>query len=133
MGAGTERVLVVDDEPGVRRLLTRLLDARGYIVSEAASGHEALTCLERATPPFDLVVSDMVMPGMDGAALAAAVAGRWPAVRFLLMSGYAEGSTRHGARIPSHVPFLAKPFTAQQLVTAVRSIFEPLDLDPHEE
>ena len=106
----------MDDEPGIRRLLTRVLGAHGCTVCEAADGQEALDHLERVTSPFDLVVSDIAMPRLDGIALSETITRRWPTITVVLMSGYPPGSPRHAGRIPADVPFLLKPFTVDQLL-----------------
>ena len=93
---GTERVLVVDDEPGVRRLLTRLLSARGYTVLEADSGAAAVAVMETAAPQVELVVTDIVMPGMSGRRLAAEIERRWPRVRLLFVTGHAQSAHPDG-------------------------------------
>jgi CheY-like chemotaxis protein len=119
---GTESVLVVDDDPGVRRLMSRLLTARGYDVSDRADAAAALVFLE-ASPAVHLVVTDVVMPGMSGLRLAEEIEKRWPAVKVLLVTGYAEGDALGANRTVSR-PLLQKPFTPAALAAAVRNVLE---------
>ena len=120
-------VLVVDDEPVVRRLAYRILNAAGYRVLEASDGAEALEVLRNAPHKIDLVVVDAVMPNLDGAALSTAIFNEWPTQRVLLMSAHGEEVFgRLGLRRMS-APFLAKPFTDLELLAKVeRAIREPL-------
>ncbi len=111
------RVLVVDDEEGVRRSTRRLLEKRGYTVLEAESAAHALTLLDSAV--VDVMLTDHAMPGGTGRELVRQVMERHPAVRVVLMSGFAgEGEVRDDIRGKA-VPFLAKPFTLEELVTII--------------
>ena len=118
-GQGT--VLLVEDEEGLRALNARGLKSRGYTVLEAGNGVEAIDLLERQGSQVDLVVSDVVMPEMDGPALLKELRQRNPEIRFIFVSGYAEDAfAKHlpdGDRRPN---FLAKPFSLKQLVAAVK-------------
>jgi two-component system, cell cycle sensor histidine kinase and response regulator CckA len=118
-GQGT--VLLVEDEEGLRALNARGLKSRGYTVLEAGNGVEAIDLLERQGNQVDLVVSDVVMPEMDGPALLKELRQRNPEIRFIFVSGYAEDAfAKHlpdGDRRPN---FLAKPFSLKQLVAAVK-------------
>jgi len=111
------RLLLVDDEPGVRRGTRRLLEKRGYIVLEAGSADEALAVLEHAT--VDIVLTDHAMPGRTGRQLINDLLERQPELRVVLMSGFAgEGDVR--ADIAGRtVRFLAKPFTLAELLRAL--------------
>jgi CheY-like chemotaxis protein len=120
-----EAVLVVEDEPGVRALTDRILRSAGYEVRSAANGIEGLALAREERP--DLVVTDVVMPGMSGSELAAALAGELPDVRVMFMSGYTDDvMMRHGVA-ERRVKLLEKPFTHEALLSAVR---EALDEDP---
>jgi CheY-like chemotaxis protein len=115
-----ERVLVVDDEVDLRRIVRDYLAAAGYDVTMAGSPAEALSLLETAT--FELLISDIVMPGdMDGADLARVAAGRYPEMRILLISGYADDVV---ARIPGQCRLLEKPFRQHDLQQAVRAMLD---------
>ena len=119
-------VLVVDDEPLIRRLAYRILNAAGYRVLEASDGVEALEVLRTAPHKIDLVVVDAVMPNLDGAALSTVIFNQWPQQRVLLMSAHGEEVfARLGLRRMS-APFLAKPFTDTELLAKVeRALHEP--------
>lgn len=115
------RVLVVDDEPPIVEFVTRALEHGGYEVVSAADGLEALDRLADSGP-FDLAISDIVMPGMDGIELALKLAKDQPEVRMLLMTGYsAEKQRAHNLdAITNRV--IAKPFTLKQLLDTVRLV-----------
>ena len=114
---GSERILVVEDEDAVRQLVATTLARKGYRVRATGSGVEALAWLERE--PADLLVADVVMPGMTGPALAEAARTRVPGLRVLFISGYAA-DTLEGRSVPPGAEFLAKPFTAAALLEKVR-------------
>jgi PAS domain S-box-containing protein len=120
---GTERLLLVEDEETVRLLAATVLRRLGYTVELAATGAEAIRLLERAAVPFDLVVSDIVMPELGGTELAGVVRERWPDVGIVLMSGYAAGVVSRDGPIVEDA-FLAKPFTPQALGSTVRSVLD---------
>lgn len=131
---GTEVVLVVDDEAPLRAVTSRILGRAGYTVISAANGAEALEALAR-DDPVDLLLTDVVMPGMPGAELVARVRERYPHIRVLFMSGY-TGDTilRHGVN-SEHMHFVDKPFTMEKLAAKVRECLdEPMDAaadEPH--
>lgn len=122
-GSGPGRVvLVVDDEPGVRDLVCRTLRGEGYRTLEAAHGGEALELVETGSHAIDLVVTDVVMPGMDGRELGRRLAQSRPTLPVLYMSAYdvndifQRGSPRRSA------PFLQKPFPRDGLITSVEQL-----------
>ena len=124
---GSETVLVVEDDESVRRLVHRVLEPAGYAVLSAASGAEALELCERRADPIHLMLTDVVMPAMDGSALAARLRPRRPGMRVLYMSGYMDDAVaQHGLAAPGP-DFLHKPFTAADLLHKVR---EALDRRP---
>jgi CheY-like chemotaxis protein len=112
-------VLLVDDEDLLRQVVRRMLEWQGIAVIEASTGDEALAALERDTAPIDLLVTDVVMPGMSGPELARQVTSRRPGVRVLYVSGYTDGATLdlQDARLRS--AFLAKPFSHEELIGAI--------------
>jgi two-component system cell cycle sensor histidine kinase/response regulator CckA len=119
-GRGT--VLLVEDEEGLRGLNARGLSSRGYTVLQAANGFEAMEAFESHAGKIDLVVSDVVMPEMDGPTLLCKLRGRDPDVKIIFVSGYAEEAFEKN--LPDgdmyRYNFLAKPFTLKQLVGAVK-------------
>jgi two-component system cell cycle sensor histidine kinase/response regulator CckA len=117
-GRGT--ILLVEDEEGLRALNARGLTSRGYTVIEAGNGVEALDVLEREGGHVDLVVSDVVMPEMDGPALLKELRVRDPDIKFIFVSGYAEDAFQKNLPNPLDYNFLAKPFTLKQLVAKVK-------------
>ncbi len=119
LAAGAGSVLVVDDDRGVRRLTARMLRTEGYQVLEAESGAEALRTLE-SDPGIGLLVTDIVMPEMDGLALADLALARSPHLRVVLMTGHAPELTAQLELRDSSLPVLLKPFTAEQLLGKVR-------------
>lgn len=111
------RILVAEDEDAVRGFVVRALRLHGHEVAEAADGAAALEALGRAE--YDLLLTDIVMPLMDGIALALAAARDRPALRILMMTGYAEQKRRaHNLQALIH-EVLDKPFSLDQLVAAV--------------
>jgi two-component system, cell cycle sensor histidine kinase and response regulator CckA len=113
-----ERVLVVEDEELVRSVVERSLSAANYRVVVAARGDEALVLAE-SQGPFDLLITDAVMPGMTGWELGQRVAARWPGLRVLYMSGYTEQIVTNGGAIDPGLQFLQKPFGSAALLEAV--------------
>ena len=125
-------ILVVDDEETVNRLVTRYLTHLGYTVLAATSGEEALAIVRRRLPPIDLVLSDVVMPGMDGTELASLVLAECPGPAVVLMTGqWADDIERVnvGGRI---VRVLHKPLNLdhlQELLRAMLDTFPPAELE----
>jgi CheY-like chemotaxis protein len=114
-----ESVLVVDDEPSVRRFASRVLREAGYGVEEAADGMAALSIIRSGVAGFDAVVSDIVMPGMNGVELLQSLSLERPRLPVILMSGYGgEQFNRRGIVSPCGV--LAKPFKPDLLLAEVR-------------
>ena len=116
-GHGT--ILLVEDEEGLRALNARGLASRGYTVLEAGNGVEAIEVLERGES-IDLVVSDVVMPEMDGPTLLKELRRRNPEVKVIFVSGYAEEAFSKNLPDEEKYEFLAKPFTLKQLVSKVK-------------
>jgi two-component system cell cycle sensor histidine kinase/response regulator CckA len=117
-GQGT--ILLVEDEEGLRALNARGLQSRGYTVLQAGNGVEALEELERQGGLVDLVVSDVVMPEMDGPALLKELRKRNPDIKIIFVSGYAEDAFDKALADQKQFNFLPKPFTLKQLVSAVK-------------
>ncbi len=117
-GQGT--ILLVEDEDGLRSLNARGLRSRGYTVLEASNGIEALDTLVENDGAVDLVVSDVVMPEMDGPTLLKAMRGRNPDLKIIFVSGYAEDAFARSLPENQQFAFLPKPFTLSQLVAQVK-------------
>jgi two-component system, cell cycle sensor histidine kinase and response regulator CckA len=113
-----ERVLLVEDEDGARQGLLEILGSLGYAVTAAASGEEASALA--ASPPFDLLLTDLVLPGLAGPDLANLLQERWPRLRVVLMSGYAEEDALHRLRPEIEAEFLQKPFHITALARSIR-------------
>ena len=122
-GQGT--ILLVEDEEGLRSLNARGLRSRGYSVIEASNGVEALEALEEKNGAVDLVVSDVVMPEMDGPTLLKTMRGTNPDLKIIFVSGYAEDAFEKSLPENQQFAFLPKPFTLSQLVAAVKETMTP--------
>jgi two-component system, cell cycle sensor histidine kinase and response regulator CckA len=118
--AGRGRILLVEDEDGVRTIAAKLLTQRGYNVTTAADGEEALEILEDDPEGFDLVLSDVVMPGLDGPGLLKAAKPYLGRARVVFMSGYAEQDFAKTLEDERSISFLPKPFTLAQLAERVK-------------
>ena len=121
---GTGTVLLVEDEEAVRSFAVRALSSRGYEVLEAGTGAEALKVLEDYDGDVDLVISDVVMPEMDGPALLKKLRETMPDIKFIFISGYAEEAFKNNLEDASSYAFLAKPFSLKQLARAVKKALE---------
>jgi PAS domain S-box-containing protein len=119
--AGTESILVVEDEPAVRRLAVVILRERGYSVEESNSAFEALELI-RKNPPFDLVITDVIMPQMSGKELCDQIRTQLPRTRVLLMSGYTNDALAHHGVLDENLSFLEKPFSPSGLSRKVRDV-----------
>lgn len=125
-GEGTakrgETVLVVDDDPAVLQVASKVLSRGGYRVIEAESGAQALRLVEESDGAVDLLLTDVVMPGMGGREISEAIAQRYPGVRVLFMSAYTEDEViLQGVRV-AEVNFISKPFTVDGLRAKVREV-----------
>ena len=115
-----ERVLVVEDEPAARVGLSEILGMLGYEVDAAESAETALEL--PVQPPYDVLLTDFVMPGRNGLELASDLSERWPGLGVILMSGYAGDTALHGESLPSGIRYLQKPFDIATLAHALRTI-----------
>jgi len=127
---GTETVLVVEDEEAVRLIVRRVLEAQGYAILEARDGNDAMRVAAQRGDAIDLVLSDVIMPGMGGRELARSLATTRPGLPILFMSGYNEEGELAGTGGDLGDGVLAKPFTAETLARQVR---EALDGRPSPE
>ncbi len=122
--SGTETILLVEDEDGVRSLARHILAGRGYTVLEAADGAGAVRLADEHPGPIHLLVTDVVMPGAGGRAVADGVAERHPGVRALFVSGYTDDAVVRQGILHEAVNFLQKPFTAVALAQKVREVLD---------
>jgi two-component system cell cycle sensor histidine kinase/response regulator CckA len=119
---GKETILLVEDDAAVRRYMTVALGRYGYTVVSTSSGDEALAAADGQR--FDLVISDIVMPGMSASELASRLRAKSPRLRILYMSGYTEDTIVHRGVLDPGVAFLGKPFSAEALARKVRETLE---------
>jgi two-component system cell cycle sensor histidine kinase/response regulator CckA len=124
---GTETVLLVEDEDSVRQLVRETLESRGYRVLEAPNGSAALALAAAHSDPIHLVITDVVMPGLNGHELVQQLFSTRPAIKVLYLSGYAEDAfpTSAAVAIDAQKSFLQKPFTLQNLTRKVREVLGP--------
>jgi PAS domain S-box-containing protein len=123
MRGGSETILVAEDQDAVRLYVERVLGRAGYRVFAAANGQDALA-LARTLPHVDLLFTDMVMPGMSGPELATLLTAIHPGVRTLYASGYSDEALDQGFDNKSQVPYLAKPFSTDGLLTRIREVLD---------
>jgi signal transduction histidine kinase/CheY-like chemotaxis protein len=124
MALGGEVILVVEDEPSVRAILSRALREQGYTVLEAAHGREAVAVADNPDTRIDLVIADIVMPGLAGRDLAERLGGMRPGVPVLFTSGYTGHDVVERGLIERDWPFLAKPVTPEALARKVRELLD---------
>src|SRR5205823_3855735 len=120
---GTETILVAEDSDLVRQLTREMLEMRGYNVIEAPNGEDALGICKTYSGTFHLLLSDVVMPGMNGRELAEKAVRLRPDMKVLLMSGYAGEISRAGFLHPG-LHFIEKPFTSNALAIKVREVLD---------
>lgn len=115
-------VLVVEDEGGLRRFMTRALEKEGYECVEAGSAEEALMAAGEPGRPVDILVMDIMLPDSWGTRLVEDIRAESPDVGVILISGYTESDPVLGAGARERHPFLTKPFEADELLSAVRRV-----------
>ncbi|MGV2976833.1 cell cycle histidine kinase CckA [Roseibium alexandrii] len=121
---GSASILLVEDEEAVRAFAARALASRGYTVYEAGTGMEALEVMEETGGEVDLVVSDVVMPEMDGPSLLVELRKTRPDLKIIFVSGYAEDAFEENLPANEKFFFLPKPFTLKQLATTVKDVLD---------
>ncbi len=121
---GQDTVLLVEDEDAVRSFAARALRLRGYTVLEASGGEAALDIVRSRAESIDLLITDVVMPNMDGPTLVRAARPLRPEMRIIFMSGYAEDAFRRNEENAENLHFLPKPFGLKQLVAKVKEVLQ---------
>jgi two-component system, cell cycle sensor histidine kinase and response regulator CckA len=121
---GTETVLLVEDDDGVRVLIRQMLERQGYTVLETSNAGEAFIVSERDKSPIHLVLTDVVLKQLSGRELAQRIVAARPSTRVLYMSGYTEDAIVHHGVLQPGIAFLQKPFTAEVLARKLREVLD---------
>jgi two-component system cell cycle sensor histidine kinase/response regulator CckA len=119
-----ETILVVEDEEALRTLAQTILSKKGYTVLLAADGEQALRVCEEQEGRIHLLLTDVVMPGQSGPAVARELTGRYPHLKVIYMSGYTDDAIEHHGVLDSGVPYLEKPITTARLLRVVRDTLD---------
>ena len=122
--AGSETILLVEDQDAIRTLLTQILERKGYTVLPARDGREALFLSERHMAAIDLTITDIVMPRMSGHELARELTAKRPSMKILYISGYADRSLERMGGVSSDFAYLEKPFSPDVLIREVRAMLD---------
>ena len=127
---GNETILIVEDEEEVRKLAGKILERQGYRILEASQGDDALRISERHGGPIDLILVDVIMPGMSCSELSKHLKSPHPKMKVLYMSGYTDNAiVRHGV-LEKGINYIQKPFTMEGLARKVREVLDK-DSDKH--
>ena len=121
---GDETVLVVEDDEAVRNMAVRTLKQLGYRVFEARSGGDALIICEKRRNPVDLIITDIVMPGMSGDEVLDSIRKNWPSVKAIYMSGYTPGYVYQEGKLDPNVPYIQKPFRPVNFARKIRDVLD---------
>jgi two-component system, cell cycle sensor histidine kinase and response regulator CckA len=121
---GSETILLVEDESGVRQVAARMLGAQGYRVIEAASAEEALEILAASGDTIHLMLTDVMLPGLGGRELAERVAGMRAGIKVIFASGYTDDVVLQHQLVARHGAFVQKPFTPRSLGRKVREVLD---------
>ena len=122
--AGSETILLVEDETVVRQLVAEILETNGYTVLQAGDGPSALELLRRHTGAVELLLTDVVMPGMSGPEVAQAVLAMKPGTQVIYTSGYTDSQIGHHGVLEPGIAFLQKPFSSDDLTRKVRAVLD---------
>jgi PAS domain S-box-containing protein len=123
-GLANETILVAEDEASVRELIASLLADEGYRVLVASDGQEAIDLCREGGAPIDLLLTDVIMPRMNGRELADRLSARMPGIRILFMSGYTDDAIGHHGVLDEETRFLSKPFSPETLLRKIRESLE---------
>jgi CheY-like chemotaxis protein len=121
---GTETILIVEDEPQLRKLTRIWLEGFGYSVIEAAGAGEAFNMLESGELKIHLLITDLVMPGLNGRQLAEQVCAKYPSIRLVFMTGYTDDVVVQHKLLQPGSHLLRKPFSRAELARTVREVLE---------
>jgi two-component system cell cycle sensor histidine kinase/response regulator CckA len=121
---GTETILLVEDDAAVRSIVSTMLSARGYVIVDAADGEEAIMRFESRVRPIELVVSDLVMLGLDGREAIARIRQIEPATKVLYMSGYTGDAIIRSGGLTAGTGFIQKPFSGDELAASIRELLD---------
>ncbi|HET6777852.1 MAG TPA: PAS domain S-box protein [Gemmatimonadales bacterium] len=121
---GSETILLVEDEQAVRTVATRVLRNQGYFVLSACNGEEALSLADQVGGAIDLVITDVIMPDMAGPALVGQILQKWPGIRIVYMSGYAQNDKIRAEMADRDTSFLQRPFSADSLLLTIREVLD---------
>jgi CheY-like chemotaxis protein len=121
---GNETILIVEDDEGVRKLAIRILEKQGYVVLESSQGDDALHLCEEHQGPIHLIVTDVVMPVMNGYELTKRLTLHHPGAKILYMSGYTNNSIIHHGILEKGTNYIQKPFTVDSLAKKVREVLD---------
>lgn len=124
MPRGNETILIVEDEEAVRNLASQILKRQGYRVLVASSGEEALELFSVSKEPIHLILTDVVMPRMNGRELADHLISFHPEMKILYMSGYTDDAILHHGVLEEGVNYIQKPFTMEGLTKKVREVLD---------
>jgi two-component system cell cycle sensor histidine kinase/response regulator CckA len=124
MPGGSETILLVEDEDVVRGLARKILEHAGYNVIEAMRGEEAIRLCAEGAQSIDLLLTDVVMPGISGKEVADRLSELLPGLKVLFMSGYTDEAIVHHGVLDSNVEFIEKPFTPAALAKRVRNVLD---------
>ena len=116
------QILLADDDPSVREFVKRALIHQGHTVTSAIDGNQALDCL--GAQPFDLMITDVVMPGLDGIELSERASVKCPDMKILVITGYADQQQRTAVSAGGIESILIKPFTLQQICAAANAALD---------
>jgi CheY-like chemotaxis protein len=121
---GNETILLVEDEEEVRKLAAQVLRKQGYKVLEASHGNDALLVCKQHEGPIQLMVTDVVMPGMSGCELAENLLSLYPEMKALYMSGYTDNTIAHHGILEPGLHYIQKPFSVEGLAIKVREVLD---------